>query len=280
MTQENVIPFLVRTNLKNIISRAIQNTENSVEVTIGATRFATVAALRSAGPDRNAGVLPGVEVLGEAIVAAAGSGGELGKVARGATVGILQGTAEVMPVTMSLLIETVRNTISEACYLHRDVGIVARAIAHGSVVATENTEISLEDAAFGPAFGLVVGANKIGADTGLVARSVMRGSIEGANEIGGDVVLAALNSAHGLVKGTYEIGDSIPRVAVIAVEGATEAAKSIGVNAGDPVFGAIAGVLEGAGEISDATVRTVTEALTARAPSFKVFDGALFKNRD
>ena len=82
-------------------------------------------------------------------------------------------------------------------------------MVEGALAATKNVALSVQDATFGVAQGMIAGARDVGADLGTTAKQAVRGSIQGAREIKSDALEAVQSTARGLIKGTADVGGDL-----------------------------------------------------------------------
>ena len=171
---------VISMKIKDTIFGLIRETGDLIGGTIEVTRAVTARTLRATRRKRSEAPRIAGEAVEDAIRAASEAGGtELGSVAKGAVIGVIEGVGEASRVTLGVVGQAVRAAVKGTSEVGGDVVTVARKAVEGAIEAGKQTGLKAEDAATTAARSAIEAAGEISEGIAAVVARAVTGTVSG-----------------------------------------------------------------------------------------------------
>jgi hypothetical protein len=180
--------------------------------------------------------------------------GAAGVTVKTGIVGSLRGVDEIEAEIVSLVRNTVSNTIKASGSVSGEAVNTVRDVVKGAIAATEEVGAGLVLASKSVAKGVVMGVADVGGDVIKAASETGRTAVRSAADVGGDVALVAKRTVDGVIEAARETGGNAAEVAIAAADGAVEAAGTISKTAVTTVRDVLLGIVGGVKDVASAAL--------------------------
>jgi CheY-like chemotaxis protein len=173
----------VSKRIRGVLTRQVKGAADVVGATVEITREITSSTLRSVkGRKAEAPRVAGDTIEG-AVKAGSEAGMDLGAVAKGAVIGVVQGVGDVTRVTAGTISDAAAAAVRAAGEVGGDVALVARKAVEGAIEAGKEANLKAGEAASAGAAGALGAASELGeAVAGAVAKA-LSGTISGVRVV-------------------------------------------------------------------------------------------------
>ena len=169
--------------MRTVLVRQLKGAADVVGATVEVTREITSSTLRSVKGRKAETPRIAEDTIEGAVKAGSEAGQDLGAVAKGAVIGVVQGVGDVTRVTAGTLYEAAAAAVRVAGEVGGDVAMVARKAVEGAIEAGKDANLKAEEAASAGAAGALRAAADLGeAAAGAVAKA-LSGTVSGVRVI-------------------------------------------------------------------------------------------------
>ena len=173
----------VSKRIGGVLARQVKATADVVSATIEITREITSTTLRGVKGRKAEAPRVAEDTIEGALKAGSEAGIDLGAVAKGAVIGVVQGVGEVTRVTTGTISDAAAAAVRVAGEIGGDVALVARKAVEGAIEAGREANLRAEEAASAGATGALAAASELGEAVASAVARALSGTISGVRMI-------------------------------------------------------------------------------------------------
>jgi CheY-like chemotaxis protein len=173
----------VSKRIRGVLARQVKGAADVVGATVEVTRDITSSTLRSVKGRKAETPRVAGDTIEGAVKAGSEAGMDLGAIAKGAVIGVVQGVGDVTRVTAGTISDAAAAAVRVAGEVGGDVALVARKAVEGAIEAGKEANLKAEEAASAGAAGALSAAAELGEAVAGVVAKALSGTISGVRVV-------------------------------------------------------------------------------------------------